>query len=234
MANRGLRSNMKILLISDIHSNIRALEAVLKAEQGSDQIYCTGDLVDVGFHAQEVVECVREAGVICVQGNHDRKVIQRYEEARDTDCPPRDFADLNARQLNPDAIAYLKNLPERLHFAHDRVAYLLQHLYRGYDLIETLAEYDSIWADTPVPEAVSHRAVLLGHTHHPAICWLRNDACWINPGSVGYNRPGDPSIATRYVTIVGGKACIHELEHPACRSRVAIGEEFTRKFGPTP
>ncbi len=221
---------VKILLISDVHSNIHALDAVLKEERDSDVIYCTGDLVDVGFHPQEVVDRVREAGIICVQGNHDRNVIARYEAGWDADAPPMDFPDHNARRLDSAAVRFLKGLPERIHFAHDGVAYLLQHLYRGYDLIQTIMEFDGFWGETPVAAGTNRRAVLLGHTHHPGIFWMRDDTCWINPGSVGYNRPKDPSIATRYVTITDGRVRIHNLMHPHCRSRVAIGEEFQRLY----
>lgn len=222
---------MKILLVSDIHSNIHALNAVLAAEPDSDAIYCTGDLVDVGFHPQEVVDRVREVGIICVQGNHDRHVIQSHEAGWDPDLPPKDFRELNARLLDAGAIRYLKELPERLHFSHDGVSYLLQHLYRGYDLIQTIMEFDAFWGDTPIAEGASRRAVILGHTHHPGVFWMRDDACWINPGSVGYNRPGDPSIATRYVTVTDGHARIHHLEHPHVRSRVDLGKAFERIYG---
>lgn len=222
---------MKILLLSDVHSNIRALDAVLEAEKDSDRIYCTGDLVDIGFHPREVIDRVRERGVICVLGNHDQIVIDRFEAGWNADLPPENFADLNARQLSAEAIHYLKNLPRRLYFDHDGVAYLLEHLYSGYELIQTMAEYDAFWGGAPVAPDVRHRAILLGHTHNPGILWLRDNACWINPGSVGYNRPQDPEISTRYVTITDGRACIHNLNHPHCRSRRAIGDEFRRRFG---
>ncbi|MDV7394548.1 metallophosphoesterase, partial [Arthrospira platensis SPKY1] len=133
---------------------------MLEAERDSDVIYCTGDLVDVGFYPQEVVDRVREAGVICVQGNHDRNVIQRYEEQRNPALPPRDFVDLNAQQLKAEAIDYLKQLPMRITFEHDGVAYLLQHLYQGYDLIQTMDEYEAFWGDAPWSATVTHRAVL--------------------------------------------------------------------------
>ncbi|MCC5839021.1 MAG: metallophosphoesterase family protein [Opitutales bacterium] len=222
---------MKLLLISDIHSNIHALDAVLEAERDSDFIYCTGDLVDVGFHPQEVVNRVREKGIICVQGNHDLHVIHKHEEGWDDRTRPENFRDLNARQLDAGAIGFLKQLPQRLYFAHDGVSYLLEHLYRGYELIRTMVEFDAFWGDRSMAEGTGRRAIILGHTHHPGIFWMRDDACWINPGSVGYNRPGDPSIATRYITVTDGKARIHHLHHAHTRSRVEIGEEFKRRFG---
>jgi putative phosphoesterase len=222
---------MKLLLISDIHSNIHALDAVLEAERDSDIIYCTGDLVDVGFHPQEVVDRVREKGIICVQGNHDLHVIEKYAEGWAEGTPPVNFRDLNARLLDAEAIRFLKELPQRLYFAHDGVSYLLEHRYRGYELIQTIMEFDEFWGERTLEEGTNRRAVILGHTHHPGIFWMRDDACWINPGSVGYNRPGDPSIATRYVTVTDGKASIHHLNHAHSRSRVAIGEEFKRRFG---
>lgn len=203
----------------------------MHAERDSDIIYCTGDLVDVGFYPQEVVDCVRATGVICVQGNHDRNVIARYEEGVAADARPKDFVDLNAQRLDDQAIAYLKQLPRRIDFAHDGVSYLLEHLYRGYDLIQTQVEYDAFWADTPVHPGTDKRAILLGHTHNPGMYYVRDNTCWLNPGSIGYNRPGDPSIATRYMVIQDGKPSIRELDHPHCQSRLDIGAEFERQFG---
>jgi len=69
---------MKILILSDIHSNIYALESIWESERDSDRIYCTGDLVDYGPYPKEVLNWVRDHDVICTQGNHDKWLVLNY------------------------------------------------------------------------------------------------------------------------------------------------------------
>ena len=63
---------MKLLIISDIHSNYEALLAVAHAEE-ADEVWCLGDLVDFGAQPTEAVQWVRHhtRARRCVQGNHD-------------------------------------------------------------------------------------------------------------------------------------------------------------------
>jgi len=70
---------MKLLIISDIHSNYEALLAVAHAEK-VDEIWCLGDLVDYGPEPAEVVQWVRHHASQCVLGNHD------YALAFNADC----------------------------------------------------------------------------------------------------------------------------------------------------
>lgn len=60
----------KIAFISDVHSNLEALEAVLK-DVGETQVYCLGDIVGYGASPNEVVRLLRERRVTCILGNHD-------------------------------------------------------------------------------------------------------------------------------------------------------------------
>ena len=221
---------MKLLLLSDIHANIRCLEAVLEAEKDADLIYCAGDLVDVGFHAREVVACMRARQIPCVLGNHDEKIIRCYREGKGNLTHPDNFSELNAAQLAEEDVRYLEALPRRLHFEHDGIHYLMTHLYEGYQLIPSLYAFDEFRGDTGADFSGRTRAVLLGHTHHPAQCYLDENSFWINPGSVGYNRPTDPSIATRYMTVVDGQVHFHNLLHPHCCGRKELGARFTRQY----
>ncbi|MCC5842664.1 MAG: metallophosphoesterase family protein [Verrucomicrobia bacterium] len=225
---------MKILFISDIHANIRCLEAVLKAERDADLIYCAGDLVDVGLHAREVVDCIRDRGIPCVRGNHDEKIVRYFRQGKASLTHPESFSELNAAQLDDDHIVYLENLPESIRFAHDGIDYFMIHRYQGYELIPSLYAFDAFRGDTAaeVPEAA--RAVVLGHTHHPALCYLDRDSFWMNPGSVGYNRPDDPSSATRYMTVVDGKVNFHSLMHPHSLERKQLGARFLELYPPRP
>ena len=72
---------MRIAVISDIHANLHALEAVLAAidADGVDEIWCLGDLVGYGPRPNECVALVRERASLCLAGNHDLAVLGRLE-----------------------------------------------------------------------------------------------------------------------------------------------------------
>jgi len=64
---------MKIGVISDIHSNLEALEVMLKrlASEKAERIFCLGDIVGYGANPNECIELVRESAGVTVLGNHD-------------------------------------------------------------------------------------------------------------------------------------------------------------------
>ncbi|MDO4570676.1 MAG: metallophosphoesterase family protein [Planctomycetia bacterium] len=68
---------MKRAIISDIHSNLEALEAVLKDidEQNISEIYCLGDIIGYGANPLECLDIVRERCAVCILGNHDQGAI---------------------------------------------------------------------------------------------------------------------------------------------------------------
>ena len=67
---------MKLLILSDVHANPCALDAIWAKESDCDAIYCTGDLVDYGPFPVEVIRWFREHNVKCVLGNHDAELIE--------------------------------------------------------------------------------------------------------------------------------------------------------------
>ena len=67
---------MRILIISDIHGNLLALESTLAAAAGQyDTVWCLGDIVGYGPKPNECIELVRERAALCVMGNHDWAVL---------------------------------------------------------------------------------------------------------------------------------------------------------------
>ncbi|MDA0789864.1 MAG: metallophosphoesterase family protein [Proteobacteria bacterium] len=197
---------MKILVFSDIHSNIHALEAIWKQENDSDLIYCIGDLVDYGPYPKEVLNWVREHDVISVMGNHDQTVAQQYRKGRFLDTLPlseRMWVNHNVSQLDDADIAYLEQLPMMLTFSADGFDYALTHIHDGYREIKSLHQYET-FRNARFGGAAFTR-LLLGHTHRQAVRYLSDDLLWLNPGSGSYRRPDDPDKSAHYATIVDGR-----------------------------
>src|SRR5213083_2260122 len=72
---------MRVAVVSDIHSNLHALEAVLTAidAEPPDELWCLGDLVGYGPRPNEVIEIVRRRAGVCLVGNHDLGVLGRLD-----------------------------------------------------------------------------------------------------------------------------------------------------------
>lgn len=102
---------MRVLIISDIHANIVALEAVLANAGAVDETWCLGDLVGYGPNPNEVVACLRDLpNLTCMLGNHDAAVIGMMpHEAFNGDA--RRSLDWQKSQVNEETIRYLRSLP---------------------------------------------------------------------------------------------------------------------------
>lgn len=206
---------MKALIISDIHSNIVALETIWAQERDSDVIYCTGDLVDYGPFPKEVLAWVRDHKVICTQGNHDRFVAYCYRSQPPLDAWPvaeRMWAYYNASRLNEADIAFLEHLPIARSITVEGVTYGLTHLYRDYEEIRSLHAFEQFCMQS-FSETPNLTRLILGHTHRQCIHYLSNTTLWLNPGSASYRRQDDPDQTAHYLTITDGVLALHRLPY---------------------
>lgn len=209
---------MKALILSDIHSNIKALEAIWKQEHDSEVIYCAGDLVDYGPYPKEVIAWVREHRVHCVKGNHDERVVKLFHDQERLWGVPdeeRTWAHDNAQKLDEEDIAFLDSLPDAVSFTMDSIGYAMQHLYNQYDTIQSLSAYREFWerqTDEPV-RSMPVKRLIFGHTHRRAVHYLSDRELWMNPGSISYRRPDDPCKQAHYITITDGKIELKSVEY---------------------
>lgn len=217
---------MKTLVLSDIHSNIFALEAIWKYESDSDWIVCAGDLVDYGPYPCEVLAWVREKQVCCVQGNHDAWLVMNARQGNTLDTAPlaeRAWVHHNAGLLDEAALQFLEKLPQTVTFALDGVLYGMTHRVHDYDEIVSLHAYDTFcrerFAVTP-PEELPR--LILGHTHRQAVRYLADERLWLNPGSVSYRRRDDPDQTAHYATITGGKISLKRVDYDRSRLWAAV------------
>jgi len=207
---------MVYLVISDIHSNMEAFEAVLKEAEGFKPDVCLflGDAVGYGADPDQVVLRLRRLGnevskMFAVRGNHD-KVASGIEEGWDFNEHARRAALWTRRQLSPTNLSYLRRLPQGpvevkkgdVQIAHGSPTDEDMYILSGYHAAAILS-------------FTSHRITFFGHTHIPvvyelldgkvnvkvpagdeAVIRLEKEGWYlINPGSVGQPRDFNPKAS---------------------------------------
>ncbi|HEV2875028.1 MAG TPA: metallophosphoesterase, partial [Thermoleophilaceae bacterium] len=102
---------MRIALLSDVHGNLPAFEAVLADVEadGADQVWCLGDLVGYGAQPDGCVELARERCDLCLAGNHDLVVTGDIDIA-DFSSSAAAAARWTRETIGPEALAFLRGL----------------------------------------------------------------------------------------------------------------------------
>ncbi len=192
---------MRIALISDIHSNWEALQAVWGEVKRADAILCMGDLVGYGANPNEVVEFfreqMREREILCVRGNHDNAIAFGADWGFNPYA--RQAVRWHQRVMSTEDLEFLRRLPVRGLFTDDTGrSYLLIHGSPRAPLDEYLFPWLPDSEFEAVLGYVRQNDLLVGHTHVPMIKVL-GERRVINPGGVGQPRDGD--WRTAYVLI---------------------------------
>ncbi|HLI86493.1 MAG TPA: metallophosphoesterase family protein [Bryobacteraceae bacterium] len=202
---------MRYLILSDLHSNWEALEAVLRDAEGAyDQALCCGDLVGYGADPNRVTEWVRGHCATVVRGNHDR-ACTGLEDLEWFNPVARQAAVWTLQRLSPENAAYVRGLPHgpvfvdgiqllhgsptdedeyvvRPEDAAGAFAYLESHLaFFGHSHIQGGFLWNHSRVETIPP--VSIRGACSVMDIEPDTGYL------LNPGSVGQPRDGDPRAA---------------------------------------
>jgi predicted phosphodiesterase len=220
---------MRIAIVADVHSNLEALEVVLRHAEGQkalEQVWCLGDIVGYGPDPNACPALLRRYNALTVPGNHDLAAIGLLS-TEDFNPDAAAAAAWTARQLAPD---------ERLYFES------LTHVIRQGDF--TLVHGSLRWPiweylySPPVALAHFERQEtpysLVGHTHVPLLVLEDDDSrdgCQmhyledgtavelgdrrlvINPGSVGQPRDGDPRTSYAVYDIDARTVTVHRLEY---------------------
>ncbi len=205
---------MKILVIADIHSNAEALKAIWEKESDADEIWAAGDYTDYGPQPKEALNWIREHHVKTVRGNHDERVLATWDAGGYDSMPPERFAwvHYNCCRLQESDITFLRNMPTFLSLQADGVAYLMAHRYgEGYKIIESQYHFDKFWEEHFALSGCAgmERRMIFGHTHRQMMMSFGGDSLWLNPGSVSYRRPDEPSKDAFYAVIQDGRLTMH-------------------------
>lgn len=194
----------RFALFSDVHGNLRALDAVL-ADIAScrlrGDVYCLGDLVGYGPDPSGVVERMRSAGIPTIRGNYDDGIGHRRgscgcyyatDQAREDGAASYAFTDAALSDADHD---WLAALPDSLRLAVDGLRVLLAHgsprKINEYLLPDRTDEQLARLAD-----AAGADVVCVGHVHVPYHRALTaaggRRVHYVNSGSVGKPKDGDP------------------------------------------
>lgn len=188
----------KLALISDIHGNLPALEAVLAKldEYSPDHWLCLGDVVGYGPFPSECIDLIRERGIPTVMGNHDAGVADKLTIRHFKD-PNKRLIELTQDILNNDQKKWLGNLPYTIVKANKEQNWLAVH---ANPLAPNKWEYvDSAIKARKMLGEIEQKLCFVGHTHIPGIVsdqigvmeFNGENKFLINPGSVGQSRDGD-------------------------------------------
>lgn len=218
---------MRYLVLSDIHANLAALEAVLAAAGAVDAVWCLGDTVGYGPEPNECIERLRGLpGLVCVAGNHDWAALGRVDLS-EFNRDARVAAEWTARQLTPANRAWLAELPERV----EREGFTLVHGSPRFPI------WEYVLTEAVAFESLAHFATLtclVGHSHVPVvfqeagggrgvIAFLltpgetfryRPVRSIINPGSVGQPRDGDPRASLILLDPDAGTLVYQRVPYP--------------------
>ena len=199
---------MKIAILADIHGNLVAFRAVLEAarKRNPSRFIVAGDIVGYGPRPNEVIELVYEIGALAIRGNHDQAIINcdySYMNPYAAEAAKWTAGVLSAKNLN--RLRSMKRT-EVLEVEKRRIG-----VYHGspehpdeYVLDEHRAEQLLDWSDCDI--------VICGHTHIPMEVSLR-DKIFLNPGSVGQPRDGNPCASFMELDLGSMRATLHRVEY---------------------
>ncbi|WP_270933347.1 metallophosphoesterase family protein [Falsiroseomonas oryzae] len=193
---------MRIAVITDIHGNLAALEAVLDdiALRGADSTLCLGDCASGLMWPRETTELLMDRGIPSVRGNHDRWLVDRAPDAMSRQDAVA-FAETTADQR-----AWLGSLPERILPAPGVLAChgtpssdtqnLLEEPRDGRLVPSSLETIRARLGE----EGMAARVVLCGHSHQAGVVQVPAGPLVVNPGSLGLpgfrvTRPPHPHVA---------------------------------------
>ena len=225
---------MRVAVISDIHSNHHALEAVLADidRESPDELWCLGDLVGYGPRPNECVDLTRGRVQLSLCGNHDLAVLGTIDIG-DFSGDAAAAARWTREVLGEEEAAWLRTLaPQALRPGVELFHGSPRDAVWDYVLTEQVALISLLETEAPI--------VLVGHSHVAlGLAWdgssltgglapegtevdLGAGRWLLNPGSVGQPRDGDARAAWLLIDIDAGRAAFRRVPYPIEETQAEI------------
>lgn len=208
---------MKIVILSDIHANIAALEAF--PEKKYDALWCLGDLVDYGPRPREAIQWIRKHAGTTVRGNHDHAV--GFDE--DPRCSPayKHLAAVTMQYTQSvcerGELDFLKSLPVQREVSIGGGRFYLVHATPTEPLFGYRLKDSELWEEES--QRLNCDFLVVGHTHTPFV--RKAGSCTIvNPGSIGQPKTGRPLAC--YAVWEDGEVTLKEYPYPLLETKQQI------------
>lgn len=184
---------MKIAALSDIHSNVYALDAVLAdaKRRGFDEMVNLGDILYGPIAPKATYDLLMSEGLTTISGNQDRQIV----EATEAELAANSTMAFIHQDLGQAPIEWMKNLPfdhqlsPEVYLCHgtpkDDLVYLLERVATGSPQLRNDKEILTLLGDQRSP------LILCGHTHKPRAVQVSSGQLIVNPGSVGLQAYAD-------------------------------------------
>jgi len=197
---------MKVLVLSDIHGNISALNEVLYQIPACDKVVCCGDIVGYYPDVNEVCDKLKDIEASVIQGNHDFYLTEECESVHNKS----NLYNLKWSQetISMDNYKWLQKLPQELTFHWDD--YFL-HIRHASPWDQTTYLYpDSL--DIDKIKLKKNEILFVGHTHYP-MEKIAGEGRLINPGSVGQPRDNNLYASCAIFDTHSGEVKIHRIQY---------------------
>ena len=219
-------------VISDIHGNLEALEAVLgDFPDGVDTVYCLGDVIGYGANPNECCDVVRESAMPTITGNHDLAVTDLSTDLDWFNPVAAAAVRWTREHLSEENAEFLRGRPRMMQsrdalFVHGSIRDPDEYIINSISAEENLEILRSEYPGVPI--------CFFGHTHVKTVApspngpvveahtldLSANGPYLVNPGSVGQPRDGDTFAS--YVLAEGGRVAYRFVEYDIERAQAKI------------
>jgi putative phosphoesterase len=223
---------MRIAILSDIHANLEAFEAVLQSIDSNkpDAVYCLGDLVGYNVWPNEVINEIRKRGIPTIAGNHDAKAKKVWHDGIEG-------SNYAYSIIGADEMDYLATLPAhiRLEFNLNNEPFSLLMVHGSpYSNKEYLLEEKDETEFISVFKDVNVDMLIFGHTHKPYHRIITDGHSGrnyhaVNVGSVGKPKDGNPKACYALLTLMSTNDTTLQLSLKVEFVRVAYDLEKAAK-----
>ena len=224
---------MKYGILSDIHSNLPALEKVLEKLKslGAQKYACDGDIVGYGADPSKCIEIIRDLDCVTIAGNHDWAVVNLINPEL-FNVYARSAVIWTQQNLKASDLAFLKQLPLRAFFDDFELSHGTVNEPENFDYIQSLEDAQMSFTEMKKP------LCFLGHSHVPIAFFEVGDSVSysletnithdvsiktiVNVGSVGQPRDENPKASCALYDTVTKEIQIHRVEYDIDNTAKAI------------